>query len=70
MLPVITSTHAVPRRVLSAHISIRSTLVVCPHCFETLGSAPDLTARKSIELRHKCREKTLAEQPAISIPFS
>ena len=70
MLPAITTTHAIPRRILSAGVSIRTSIVTCPHCFEVLGPASNLAERRSIELRHKCGEKRLAEQPAIAIPFS
>jgi len=69
MLPAITTTHAIPRQIPSARISLRTT-VVCQHCFETLGSASQPAERRAIEARHKCREKLLAELPAISIPFS
>lgn len=70
MLPAITTTHAIPRRILSAGIPLRTSIVTCPHCFETLGSASTLAERRSIEIRHKCGEKRLAEQPAIAVPFS
>jgi hypothetical protein len=69
MLPAITTTHAIPRQVPSARISLRTT-VVCQYCFETLGAASQIAERRALESRHKCREKLLAEQPAISIPFS
>ena len=69
MLPAITTTHARPLKTPSVHITIRTT-VVCPYCFETLGAAAEMMERRSIETKHKCREKLLAEQPAISIPFS
>lgn len=69
MLPAITTTHAIPPRTPKVHITVRTT-VVCQYCFKTLGSAAELSDRRSIELKHKCREKLLAEQPAISIPFS
>ena len=70
MLPAITTTHAIPRRILSAGVSIRTTVVTCPHCFEALGSASNVVERRAIEVRHKCGGKRLAEQPAIAIPFS
>jgi hypothetical protein len=70
MLPAITTTHAIPRPNVSSHISMRTSIVTCPHCFETLGSASGIAERRSIEARHKCGEKTLAEQPAIAVPFS
>lgn len=69
MLPAITTTHAIPRRILSVGGSFRYT-VTCPHCFEMLGSASSLAERRSIEATHKCGEKRLAEQPAIAVPFS
>jgi hypothetical protein len=69
MLPAITTTHAVPRRIPAARVSLRTT-VVCQYCFKTLGSASQILERRELEDRHKCREKLLAEQPAISIPFS
>jgi len=69
MLPAITTTHAIPRQTLTA-VAIRTMIVSCPHCFETLGTASNLSERRSIELKHKCGEKRLAEQPAIAVPFS
>lgn len=69
MLPAITTTHAIPRQIPSARLSLRTT-VVCQYCFETLGSTCQPAERRALETRHKCREKLLAEQPAISIPFS
>jgi hypothetical protein len=69
MLPAITTTHAIPRQIPSSRVSIRTT-VVCKYCFEILGSASQPAERRTIELRHRCCEKLLAEQPAISIPFN
>lgn len=69
MLPAITTTHAIPRQIPPARMASRST-VVCQYCFETLGSASQIAERQALEAKHKCREKLLAEQPAISIPFS
>ena len=70
MLTSITTTHAIPKRLPSAHIHVRTTVIVCPYCLETLGSSLGLVERQSIEGSHKCREKLLARQPAISVPFS
>lgn len=70
MLTAITTTHAIPQHLPSARVSVRTTVIVCQYCFQTLGSSLDLSEKKSIEGSHKCREKLLARQPAISIPFS
>jgi hypothetical protein len=70
MLTAITTTHAIPKKLPSAHITVRTTVIVCPYCLETLGSSLNMAERQSIEGSHKCREKLLARQPAISIPFS
>ena len=70
MLTAITTTHAIPQRLPSARIAVRTMLIVCPYCLQTLGSSPDMVERKSIEGNHKCGEKLQAKQPAISIPFS
>ena len=69
MLPAITTTHAIPRQIPSGRVSVR-TAVICQHCFKTLGSASQSAERRALESRHQCREKLLAEQPAISIPFN
>jgi hypothetical protein len=69
MLPAITTTHAIPRQLSSARLTVRTT-VICQYCFQTLGSASEPMERRSLEAKHKCREKLLAEEPAISIPFS
>jgi hypothetical protein len=70
MLTVITTTHAIPQQLPSARAALRTVVVVCPYCLESLGSVSPLEDRKSIEAKHKCREKLLARQPAISVPFS
>jgi hypothetical protein len=69
MLPAITTTHAIPSQIPSGRVSLR-TEVTCKYCFNALGSAIQPAERKALENRHKCREKLLAEQPSISIPFS
>jgi len=69
MLPAITTTHAIPRKISAARLTVRTT-VICKYCFNTLGSASQVAERRDLETKHKCREKVLAEQPAISVPFS
>ena len=69
MLPAITTTHAIPRQIPSVRVSLRTT-VICQYCFKTLGSASQFSERQALEMKHRCREKLLAEQPAISVPFS
>jgi len=70
MLTAITTTHAIPKQLPSARITVRTTMIVCSYCFDTLGSSLDPIERQVVEARHKCREKLLARQPAISVPFS
>jgi hypothetical protein len=70
MLRTITTTHAVPKHLPSVRASVRTAVFVCPYCLETLGASLNLVERKSIEVRHKCREKLLARQPSIAVPFS
>jgi hypothetical protein len=70
MLAAITTTHAIPKRLPSVRISIRTALIVCPYCLESLGASLDSAERKSIEDGHKCLEKAAAKRPAISLPFS
>jgi hypothetical protein len=70
MLPAITTTHAIPKQLSSVRASVRTTVLVCPYCFETLGSSLNPIERKSIEIGHKCREKLLSHQPSIAVPFS
>ncbi len=69
MLPAITTTHAIPRQIPSARTALRTT-VICQYCFNILGSASQPADRRMLEARHKCGEKLLAGQPAISVPFS
>ena len=70
MLTAITTTHAIPKKLPSGHIIVRTTVIVCPYCFDTLGSSLNANERQAIEARHKCHEKLLARHPAISVPFS
>jgi hypothetical protein len=69
MLPAITTTHAIPRQIPSGRAVLRTT-VICHYCLNILGSASQPDDRRVLETRHKCGEKVLAEQPAISVPFS
>lgn len=71
MIPAITTTHAVPQKLLPARIqTMRARLAICHHCFQILGSAQSPADRRALEAEHICKEKLNDQQPAAALPFS
>jgi hypothetical protein len=71
MNPAITTTHAIPQKLLPARIpNLRAKLAICHHCFQILGSAHSSAERRTLETEHQCKEKLNDQQPAAALPFS
>lgn len=71
MLPAITTTHAVPQRLLSARVDRSRTLMVfCHHCCQVLGCTEAPGDRERLRAAHICKEKLIDQQPAAALPFS
>lgn len=71
MIPAITTTHAVPQKLLPARIpTSRTQLAICHHCFQILGTAQNPADRRTLEAEHECKEKWNDQQPAAALPFS
>jgi len=71
MNPAITTTHAVPQKLLPARmVSSRTRLAVCHYCFQIIGTANNPAERRLLETDHQCKEKWNAQQPAAALPFS
>lgn len=70
MISTVTTTHAVPQKLLPArtHIS-RAKLTICHHCFQVLGSAQTIAESRALEAAHICKEKLNDRKPAAAIPF-
>lgn len=70
MFPVITTTHAVPRRVSAYSVMAEKTTVRCYHCMALLGVASDRKGRDELQASHQCSAKNLAKKPSASIPYN
>lgn len=70
MLPTITTTHAIPQQIASAHTSIHAAVAVCQYCLLEIGTFRTKAERAILEARHACKEKLQAGKPSISIPFN
>lgn len=70
MLPAITTTHAIPRKMSSANIVAIKTTVRCYHCMTPLGEASDRKSREALQAAHECSAKSLAKKPAASVPYN
>ncbi len=46
------------------------TLVVCMHCFKTLGTDSTATPKKILLAKHTCVESLLSKQPAAPPPYN
>ncbi|MBW4026880.1 hypothetical protein [Acidipila rosea] len=69
MIPTITTTHAIPQSLPPAGLKAKP-IKSCSYCFEPLGLASSLRERASLELKHICKEKLQAHQPAVGVPFN
>lgn len=71
MIPAVTTTHAVPPKLLAARVrTTHAHLTICHHCFQVLGRAETPAARRALEAEHICKEKLNDCQPAAALPFS
>ena len=70
MISSITTTHAIPQKLLPARVQgPRVRLTICHHCFQVLGSAQTPTDIRALEGAHICKEKLNDQQPAAALPF-
>ena len=70
MISTVTTTHAVPQKLLPARVQVkRARLTICHHCFQVLGAAQSLTDIRALEAAHICKEKLSDQQPAAALPF-
>jgi len=70
MISTVTTTHAVPQKLLPARTHIaRAKLTICHHCFQVLGSAKTIAEVRALEAAHICNEKLNDRKPAAAIPF-
>ncbi len=71
MIPAISTTHAVPQKLLSAGIHVtRSRMIICHHCCQVLGRAEGPGERERLRAAHVCKEKLMDQQPAAAVPFN
>ncbi|HSY70849.1 MAG TPA: hypothetical protein VK798_01355 [Alloacidobacterium sp.] len=71
MISAITTTHAIPQKLLPARIhTVRAQITICQHCFQILGAAQTPAERRVLEAEHICKEKLSDQQPAAALPFS
>lgn len=70
MLPAITTTHAVPRKLQSAHVFPSENAVRCAYCLTILGNSRDAKGREALQSGHACAAKRQAKKPAASVPYN
>lgn len=69
MLPTITTTHAIPRKLPSRFTSKKSA-VRCPYCQSELGRASDHKSREQLQSAHQCAAQRQAKSPAAAVPYN
>jgi len=71
MISTVTTTHAIPQKLLPARVRVtRARLTICHHCFTVLGSAQTIAESRALEAAHICKEKVTDRQPAAALPFN
>lgn len=70
MLPAITTTHAVPRKLPSGKVLSKESPVRCPYCLAILGNVHDGKGRQRLQAAHICNAKLVAKKPAASVPYN
>ncbi|WP_158748453.1 hypothetical protein [Acidobacterium sp. S8] len=67
----VTTTHAIPQKLLPARIQIsRNRLTICVHCFQVIGRAKTPAETRLLEAQHVCKEKLDDQRPAAALPFN
>ncbi|HLH33144.1 MAG TPA: hypothetical protein VKX41_00615 [Alloacidobacterium sp.] len=71
MISTVTTTHAIPQKLLPARVQItRARLTICHHCFQVLGTAQSKAEVRMLEGAHICKEKLNDQLPAAALPFN
>jgi hypothetical protein len=70
MIPVISTTHAVPQTIPSSKIRATAARSTCPYCLAAISPAVRILDAKGQRLAHNCPEKMLAVKPSVAVPFS
>ena len=71
MISTVTTTHAIPQKLLPARVHVsRARLTICHHCFQVLGTAHSNAETRALEAAHICKEKLNDQQPAAALPFN
>ncbi len=70
MISTVTTTHAIPQKLLPARIQVaRARLTICHHCFQVLGTPRNVADAQALEAAHMCKEKLNDLQPAAALPY-
>ncbi len=70
MLPMITTTHAVPQHLPATHLTSTVKVTFCSRCHRVLGPYEKGAAPGGKAAGHRCRGMAAAHKPSISVPFS
>jgi hypothetical protein len=70
MLPVITTTHAIPQNLPATHLISLNKVKFCSRCLKVLDVQEDLTGKGKKRSSHHCKDLRAAHRPSISVPFS
>jgi hypothetical protein len=70
MLPVITTTHAVPERLPATHLASSAKVKFCSRCLKVIGASEDHPERSRRKNSHRCEDRAAAHRPSVGVPFS
>jgi hypothetical protein len=69
MLPVITTTHAIPNQLPPTHLLSDSKVKFCNRCLKAIGIS-ESTPGKGRKNSHRCDDRAAYHRPSVSVPFS
>jgi hypothetical protein len=70
MLPTITTTHAIPKRMPRTHTGSIEQPRFCMRCLKVLDVSADSAKNGKTKSSHRCEDFSAAGLPSIAIPFN
>lgn len=70
MLPIITTTHAIPVNLPATHLISSIKVKFCSRCLKVIDTNVKSSAKGKARSSHRCDDRTAAHRPSVSVPFS
>jgi hypothetical protein len=70
MLPIITTTHAVPHDLPATHFVSTVQVKFCKRCLRLLDVSERPNGRGKRKNAHRCDDLAAAQRPSVSVPFN